>query len=154
MTTGTRGFVESINIAYAIYHPTAILCHWVTDSSFTGASYNAVYSFCSATRTMALKSFVDVHPNSHFPIQNLPYGAFKPWPSCPARLGVAIGEYVLDLFEITKAGLFNGPILWISDCFLQVWFHFHCRGRENVVSVFVEFEGGNRSFRVLAYILF
>ncbi|XP_021895255.1 fumarylacetoacetase [Carica papaya] len=68
---------------------------------------------------MALKSFVDVHPNSHFPIQNLPYGAFKPWPSCPARLGVAIGEYVLDLFEITKAGLFNGPILWISDCFLQ-----------------------------------
>ncbi|XWS19329.1 hypothetical protein CRYUN_Cryun31cG0005900 [Craigia yunnanensis] len=60
---------------------------------------------------MALKSFIQVHPDSHFPIQNLPYGAFKPQPTAPARLAVAIGDYVLDLFEIAKSGLFNGHIL-------------------------------------------
>ncbi|XP_022723377.1 fumarylacetoacetase [Durio zibethinus] len=68
---------------------------------------------------MALKSFVEVHPDSHFPIQNLPYGAFKPQPTASARLAVAIGDCVLDLSEIAKAGLFNGPILTGSDCFLQ-----------------------------------
>ncbi|XVF75241.1 hypothetical protein PTKIN_Ptkin13bG0171600 [Pterospermum kingtungense] len=68
---------------------------------------------------MALKSFVQVHPESHFPIQNLPYGAFRTQPAAPARLAVAIGDCVLDLSEIAKAGLFNGPILSGSDCFLQ-----------------------------------
>ncbi|KAJ4704024.1 putative fumarylacetoacetase [Melia azedarach] len=68
---------------------------------------------------MALQSFVEVKPDSHFPIQNLPYGVFKLGPGLPARPGVAIGEYVLDLSEISKAGLFDGPILKNSDCFLQ-----------------------------------
>ncbi|KAK9224177.1 hypothetical protein WN944_012627 [Citrus x changshan-huyou] len=68
---------------------------------------------------MALQSFIEVEPDSHFPIQNLPYGVFKPEPASVARPGVAIGEYVLDLSEISKAGLFNGPILKDSDCFLQ-----------------------------------
>ncbi|KAE8689823.1 Fumarylacetoacetase [Hibiscus syriacus] len=69
---------------------------------------------------MALKSFIDVHPDSHFPIQNLPYGAFKTQPSTELpRLAVAIGDYALDLSEIAKAGLFNGPLLTGSDCFLQ-----------------------------------
>ncbi|KDP37782.1 hypothetical protein JCGZ_06461 [Jatropha curcas] len=69
---------------------------------------------------MALKSFIDVHPDSHFPIQNLPYGVFKPQPSSPPRPAVAIGDYVLDLSEIALAGLFDGPILKGSDCFLQL----------------------------------
>ncbi|GKV01907.1 hypothetical protein SLEP1_g14419 [Rubroshorea leprosula] len=68
---------------------------------------------------MALKSFIEAHPDSHFPIQNLPYGVFKPEPQSPARPGVAIGDYVLDLSEIAKAGLFTGPLLKDSDCFLQ-----------------------------------
>lgn len=68
---------------------------------------------------MALKSFVEVHPDSHFPIENLPYGVFKHEPSSLPRPGVAIGDYVLDLSEIFSAGLFNGPILKNSDCFLQ-----------------------------------
>ncbi|MEM7504373.1 MAG: fumarylacetoacetase [Pseudomonadota bacterium] len=44
-------------------------------------------------------------PQSGFPIQNLPYGSF----SCPdgkRRLGVAIGDYVLDLTLLAKADLF------------------------------------------------
>jgi len=44
----------------------------------------------------SLKSFVEVDPTSHFPIQNLPYGVFKSQDK-DARVGVAIGEYVLDL---------------------------------------------------------
>ncbi|KAF7803827.1 fumarylacetoacetase [Senna tora] len=69
---------------------------------------------------MALKSFIEVHPDSHFPIQNLPYGVFKPQPNSSPRPGVAIGDYVLDLSEIASAGLFDGPLLNNSDCFLQV----------------------------------
>ncbi|XP_010270099.1 PREDICTED: fumarylacetoacetase [Nelumbo nucifera] len=68
---------------------------------------------------MALKSFIDVHPDSHFPIQNLPYGVFKPHHRGEARPGVAIGDFVLDLSAIANAGLFDGPILKNSDCFLQ-----------------------------------
>lgn len=68
---------------------------------------------------MAMKSFVQVHPDSHFPIENLPYGVFKPEPGSEARPGVAIGDYVLDLSEIANSGLFDGPILRNSDCFLQ-----------------------------------
>ncbi|GMH15763.1 hypothetical protein Nepgr_017604 [Nepenthes gracilis] len=68
---------------------------------------------------MALKSFIEVHPDSHFPIQNLPYGVFKPEPESQPRPGVAIGDYVLDLYEIASAGLFDGPLLKGSDCFHQ-----------------------------------
>lgn len=68
---------------------------------------------------MALQSFIPVHPDSHFPIQNLPYGVFKPQPTSTPRPAVAIGDYALDLSEIALAGLFDGPILKGSDCFLQ-----------------------------------
>uniref|UniRef100_A0A5B7C1W2 Fumarylacetoacetase n=1 Tax=Davidia involucrata TaxID=16924 RepID=A0A5B7C1W2_DAVIN len=68
---------------------------------------------------MGLKSFIDVHSDSHFPIENLPYGVFKPEPDSEPRPGVAIGDYVLDLSVIACAGLFDGPILKGSDCFNQ-----------------------------------
>ncbi len=53
-----------------------------------------------------LKSWVEVKPGSDFPIQNLPFGIFKTKGS-PARAGVAIGEYILDLHAIANAGLLN-----------------------------------------------
>lgn len=68
---------------------------------------------------MALKSFIEISPDSHFPMQNLPYGVFKPDESSAPRPGVAIGDYVLDLQVIASAGLFNAPILTNSDCFHQ-----------------------------------
>ncbi|XP_057463644.1 fumarylacetoacetase-like [Actinidia eriantha] len=68
---------------------------------------------------MDLKSFIEVHPDSHFPIENLPYGVFKPEPGSQARPGVAIGDFVLDLSVIGSAGLFDGPLLKGSDCFNQ-----------------------------------
>ncbi len=52
-----------------------------------------------------LESFIKVDPENHFPIQNLPYGAFRP-PHDPApRTGVAIGAYILDLAELERRGL-------------------------------------------------
>lgn len=68
---------------------------------------------------MALKSFIEISPDSHFPMENLPYGVFKPDESSAPRPGVAIGDYVLDLQVIASAGLFNAPILTNSDCFHQ-----------------------------------
>ena len=55
-----------------------------------------------------LKSFIDVAPESHFPIQNLPFGIFKPGQE-RARVGVAIGEFVLDLSVLEELGHFQGP---------------------------------------------
>jgi len=54
------------------------------------------------------RSFVPVDPDSHFPIQNLPYGIFrrKGFAEEP-RVGVAIRDYVLDLALLDGAGLFD-----------------------------------------------
>lgn len=54
----------------------------------------------------ALKSFIDVEPDSHFPIQNLPFGIFKPAQGA-ARVGVAIGDLVLDLSVLEELGHFR-----------------------------------------------
>jgi fumarylacetoacetase len=53
----------------------------------------------------ALRSFVDVAPDSGFPIQNLPYGVFSTASDSRPRVGVAIGDYVLDLAAIEESGL-------------------------------------------------
>ena len=44
-----------------------------------------------------LRSFIEVDPSSHFPIQNLPYGVFTTPMTPKRRVGVAIGDFVLDL---------------------------------------------------------
>ena len=50
-----------------------------------------------------LRSFIDVAPTSDFPIQNLPYGVFSARGLAP-RMGVAIGDYILDLWELEQDG--------------------------------------------------
>lgn len=61
------------------------------------------------TNDPGLRSFVPVPPDSPFPIQNLPYGVFRrrDLPGGP-RVGVAIGEDVLDLAVLADAGLLPG----------------------------------------------
>jgi fumarylacetoacetase len=59
----------------------------------------------------ALQSFVPVAPESHFPIQNLPYGIFYPLAESSPRIGVAIGDFVLDLSLLSERGLLDGPVL-------------------------------------------
>src|SRR6202012_264239 len=50
-----------------------------------------------------LRSFIPVDPASDFPIQNLPYGVFSARGLAP-RVGVAIGDDVLDLWELEQDG--------------------------------------------------
>jgi fumarylacetoacetase len=57
-----------------------------------------------------LKSFITVDKDSHFPIQNLPYGAFIT-EGGEIHLCSAIGDYVIDLFVLDDAGLFDGKHL-------------------------------------------
>jgi fumarylacetoacetase len=66
-----------------------------------------------------LRSFIEVDATSDFPIQNLPYGVFSSKGSLAPRVGVAIGNYVLDLWELEQdsrldvgeLGVFAGPTL-------------------------------------------
>jgi fumarylacetoacetase len=53
-----------------------------------------------------LKSWVQVPKNSDFPIQNLPFGIFSTTKKSP-RVGVAIGDRIVDLLELAKAGLID-----------------------------------------------
>jgi fumarylacetoacetase len=50
----------------------------------------------------ALRSFIEVDPASDFPIQNLPYGVFTSKDGLAPRVGVAIGDFVLDLWELEQ----------------------------------------------------
>lgn len=50
-----------------------------------------------------LRSFIPIDATSDFPIQNLPYGVFSAHGLAP-RVGVAIGDHVLDLWELEQDG--------------------------------------------------
>jgi fumarylacetoacetase len=54
----------------------------------------------------ALKTWVHVPSESDFPLQNLPFGIFKPQRE-DARAGVAIGDSILDLYELTQLDYFE-----------------------------------------------
>ncbi|KAM4748576.1 fumarylacetoacetase [Rhinophrynus dorsalis] len=54
-------------------------------------------------------SFIPVEANSDFPIQNLPYGIFSTQDEPRHRIGVAIGDQILDLSVISH--LFTGPFM-------------------------------------------
>jgi len=55
----------------------------------------------------ALRSFIPVAADADFPIQNLPFGIFSTAALPAPRAGIAIGDYVLDLAVLHKAGLLN-----------------------------------------------
>jgi len=54
-------------------------------------------------------SWVEYSKDCQFPIQNLPYGIFSTKSQPQHRIGVAIGDKVLDLSKISN--LFDGPLL-------------------------------------------
>src|SRR5439155_20576430 len=64
-----------------------------------------------ATNDPELRSFIPVAPESHFPIQNLPYGIFRRHSGGEAAIGVAIGDNVLDLAALEEEGFLDGPCL-------------------------------------------
>ncbi len=59
----------------------------------------------------SLGSFIDVPTDHPFPIQNLPYGVFRPETGAEPRVGVAIGDWVLDLAALEAEGLFENDAL-------------------------------------------
>src|SRR5207302_1777625 len=67
---------------------------------------------------MPLTSFIEVAPDSHFPIENLPFGIFKLRQGA-ARVGVALGEQVVDLSVLEELGHFQSPELKDRHVFSQ-----------------------------------
>jgi fumarylacetoacetase len=64
------------------------------------------------THDPARRSFVEAAnlPDGDFPIQNLPFGVFSTRPDTAVRIGVAIGDQVLDLKRASTASeRFNAP---------------------------------------------
>jgi fumarylacetoacetase len=53
----------------------------------------------------SLRSFIEVAPDSDFPIQNLPFGVFSTEATPQKRVGIAIGDFVLDAAELERRGL-------------------------------------------------
>jgi fumarylacetoacetase len=58
-----------------------------------------------------LRSFIEVPAGSDFGIHNLPYGVFKPAFGGAPRIGVAIGDQVLDLSVLAERKLLAGEEL-------------------------------------------
>ncbi len=61
----------------------------------------------ASTNDPNLRSFIETTPDSHFPIQNLPYGVFEHPRFHEAHIGAAIGEQILDLTILEAKGCFN-----------------------------------------------
>lgn len=54
-----------------------------------------------------IKSFIPVSPESDFPIQNLPFGAFKNNNFKATHIGTAIGEFIIDLTYLAEKNFFS-----------------------------------------------
>ena len=67
-----------------------------------------------AANNPALKSWVAVPENSDFSIQNLPFGIFKTSSLTP-RVGVRIGDSVLDLKTLFPLRIYAGPTEYEPD---------------------------------------
>ncbi|MBL7977584.1 MAG: fumarylacetoacetase [Bacteroidetes Order II. Incertae sedis bacterium] len=52
-----------------------------------------------------MQSFIHVPKNHPFPIQNLPYGVFTRHSTAQRHVGVAIGDWILDLTQCENLGL-------------------------------------------------
>ena len=60
-------------------------------------------------------SFIDVPADHPFPIQNLPYGVFRPGADAAPRVGIAIGDQIVDLAALAEEGRFNHDALSASS---------------------------------------
>lgn len=72
------------------------------------------------TNDPQLESFVETRPESHFPIQNLPWGVARPLEGGEPFICSRIGDYVVDMAELEAAGVFDGPELDGKRVFRQL----------------------------------
>ncbi len=63
------------------------------------------------TNDPTLRSFLHVGSASDFPVQNLPWGVFRPAADATPRVGTALGDWVVDLGVLEERGFFDGPLL-------------------------------------------
>ncbi len=66
-----------------------------------------------------LKSWLPVEEGSDFPIQNIPYGIFKPRNRTTPRAGTRIGNHVIDLAAIAEKGYLVDEGVSNPDVFKQ-----------------------------------
>ncbi len=66
------------------------------------------------------KSWVNVPKDSDFPIQNLPFGIYSGL-NDKRRPCTAIGDSIVDLYELAKTGLLDGTEYEASDFDVSVW---------------------------------
>src|SRR5438094_3739178 len=67
---------------------------------------------------MPLKSFIEVSPDSHFPLENLPFGIFQPKQGNPS-VGVAIGDLIVDLSALEELGHFRSSEFQNQEVFSE-----------------------------------
>ena len=69
------------------------------------------------THAPALRSWVASAnaAGTDFPLQNLPFGVFQSGQDDAPRIGVAIGEQVLDLRSAGEAGILDGAPATLAD---------------------------------------
>lgn len=72
------------------------------------------------TNDPQLESFVETRPESHFPIQNLPWGVARALEGGEPFICSRIGDYVVDMAELEAAGVFDGPELDGKRVFRQL----------------------------------
>src|SRR4030095_1542516 len=78
-----------------------------------------------------MKSFLDINPDSHFSIHNIPYGVFKLKTGGDPVCGTVIGDYVIDLSMLEEKGLFKRTSLADEHVFSKpVLNSFMSKGRE------------------------
>jgi fumarylacetoacetase len=83
-----------------------------------------------------LNSFIDVPENSDFSMLNLPFGVFQPNALSKPRVGIAIGEYILDLSVLESAGFFEDVFDSPSYIFTKPTLNtFLAKGRESCSAV-------------------
>ncbi len=68
---------------------------------------------------MKLSSFIKVDIESHFPIQNIPFGIFRNKFNPLPRACTAIGEFVVDLALLERKGFFKRILLKEKDIFSE-----------------------------------
>jgi fumarylacetoacetase len=54
------------------------------------------------------KSWIEVAPDSHFPIQNLPFCCYSSDRAPPGSIAVRIGDHLVDLYELCHAEMLHG----------------------------------------------
>jgi fumarylacetoacetase len=67
-------------------------------------------------------SWLSIPANSDFSIHNLPYGIFSTSSNPQKRVGVAIGEHILDLVEVANLGFFKSANLNLPTSLFETEF--------------------------------